>query len=142
MEIVRNLWMAAALVYFSWWDIRTQQLPKKALTVFLAAGLPVLLWRTGSSGWTAFLTLAPGILFGAVSLLTEEELGTGDVLLMLAAGAYLAGEEMIRFLFLGMFAAMIWAGGVFLKKRNRRQTMPLAPFLLAGYMGGVYFWNI
>lgn len=141
MKILKKIWVLAALAYFSYRDIKERQLPGKEMLVFTIVGIPTWAMRIFTDGFFQSFSLIPGILFGTISILSQGDLGIGDAWIILSVGMYLTNGEMLVFLILSMFLSMIWAGGVFFKKRNKRQELPFLPFLLAGYVGGIYFWN-
>ena len=57
---------------------------------------------------------------------------------LLALGALLDTEIYIRMLCIGFFLAAFWSGILLVIRRKSRKTeIPLVPFLLAGYIGGI-----
>lgn len=141
MSMLKETGVLLAMAYFSWKDIRSRCLPDRGIYFFLGIGAVFLFGRIGSYGWQVCASLGAGIFFILISLLSKGDLGMGDALLVLGMGGYFDGEEMLLFVVLGMLLGMVWAGGLFLKKRNGRQTFPLVPFLLAGYVGGLNLWK-
>lgn len=142
MQIIQRAWIVLMLGYFSYWDIRTRKLPARALLLFLAAGIPVLISRIVETGWMEGFSLLPGVFFWLISRISCGDLGMGDAWMVLGMGLYLSWQEMLVSLILSTFLSMIWAGSLFLKRRDGKETLPLLPFLLAGYIGGMYFWSI
>ena len=62
----------------------------------------------------------------------------GDCWILLALGALLDTETYIRMLCIGFFLAAFWSGILLVIRRKSRKTeIPLVPFLLAGYIGGI-----
>ena len=79
-----------------------------------------------------------GILFLAAGLISRGAIGAGDCWILLALGALLDTETYIRMLCIGFFLAAFWSGILLVIRRKSRKTeIPLVPFLLAGYIGGI-----
>ena len=79
-----------------------------------------------------------GILFLEAGLISRGAIGAGDCWILLALGALLDTETYIRMLCIGFFLAAFWSGILLVIRRKSRKTeIPLVPFLLAGYIGGI-----
>ena len=62
----------------------------------------------------------------------------GDGCILLALGTLLDTEIYIQMLCIGFFLAAFWSGILLvIRKKSRDTEIPLMPFLLAGYIGGV-----
>lgn len=140
MEKGKEVWILWSLVWLAWRDIRNRRLPLQGLCLFLAAGLPFWIERALSQGIRAWATLLPGVLCAVVSFLSGQALGMGDVLVILAMGLYLSGDQFFLFLASGMLAGMVWAGQLWVRHRNGKEEFPFLPCLLAGYVGGLWIW--
>lgn len=78
---------------------------------------------------------AGGGLFLLVYLVSKNGLGGGDVKFMAVAGLYLGlGGVIAAMLFGSILAALYGFSMILLKKLNRKDTIPLAPFLYAGIL--------
>jgi len=76
-----------------------------------------------------------GGLFLAVYLLSKKGLGGGDVKFMAAAGLYLGFTETLTVILYGtILAALTGVILILMKKIERKEPMPLAPFLFVGIM--------
>ena len=114
-------------------DIRTKQVPVIGIIVF---GVALLLFRFLCGG--EFLPMAfamlPGLFALLFSLISREQIGLGDGLVLLVLGFGNGIERMFGMLTFGLFFAGMWAGALLVIKRTgRKQTFPLLPFLLLGY---------
>ena len=78
------------------------------------------------------------LIFLAVSILTGGEIGMGDGLAFLALAAMLTTGVFVKTVCIGLFLAAGYAGILLaLCKKGRKTEIPLLPFLLAGYLGGI-----
>lgn len=115
-------------------DIRSKRLPIWMLAVggILAVGFQ-LLWR----GIPVSLTVAggaTGIVFLAVSKVTEEAFGYGDSILIGVLGVYLGFWNLLCLLVVTFLFASGAAMVALVRKKFRRKTvMPFVPFLGIGY---------
>lgn len=74
----------------------------------------------------------------AVSVLTGGEIGMGDGWIFLALGTMLHTEMYVRMACIVMLIAAVYAGVLLaICKKGRKTEIPLVPFLLFGYLGGL-----
>lgn len=122
----------------TWTDVRKREICLPVLCLFLAGGI---LWRIKEESVYPEGLLSMGIGGAAVmiSVLSRGKMGMGDGLLLLAMGSVLNMGELLGILCLALLLCGIYAGlqlCVFKKKRDTE--IPFAPFLLAGYLGGIF----
>ncbi|MGI6069553.1 MAG: hypothetical protein ACOYBE_03905 [Blautia sp.] len=137
-----KIWILGALSVMSWEDLHTQWISGRWLGLFGIMGLPVFFLRLMTEGRGCFVSLIPGLLFVVISAGTRESLGAGDAAAVLELGLFLTIEALCLLLAVSMTLIMIWAGILWIKEPNRRKAFPMIPFLLAGYVGGMYLWEI
>ena len=80
-------------------------------------------------------SLIPGMVLFAVSRLTKEAIGMGDVYVMLLLGFMMGFANTAMLMFVSMFTASLF--GIILmlfKGKNRKETLPYMPFLLGAYV--------
>lgn len=115
---------------------------KKEISLFLTGiygiiglGLSIHAGRT-LEDW--LVPLGVSLFMIAVSILTGGEIGLGDGWIFLALGMMLTTEIYIKMACIGMLAAAAYAGVLLVICRKGRKTeIPLVPFLLIGYLGGL-----
>ncbi|MCL2078795.1 MAG: A24 family peptidase [Oscillospiraceae bacterium] len=122
-------------------DIRTKRISNKLILLMFASWLALIAFDFLSNSAAATLKVADsalgalvgGGIFLAVYFISKKGLGGGDVKFMAAAGLYLGlAGTMPAILYGSILAALVGFGLVALKKISRKDTLPLAPFLLAG----------
>ena len=70
---------------------------------------------------------------------TGGEIGAGDGLLIIAMGSVMTAGELIGILFAALLLCGIYSGiQLLVLKKQRDIEIPFVPFLLAGYLGGVF----
>lgn len=135
LEIITKLIMLAGLFYFARQDYKSNMLGVIPLLFFMAAGI-VIQWMLGeASVWRLCCGGAVGIFCLLISAVTSESLGFGDGLLFLGTGMFLELKQNFV-LFCG---ALLLAGGfsgicLLLKKKNKKDNIPMAPFVLSAYV--------
>lgn len=84
------------------------------------------------------LPFSVSLMILAVSVLTGGEIGMGDGWIFLALGTMLHTEMYVRMASIGMLIAAVYAGVLLvICKKGRKTEIPLVPFLLFGYLGGL-----
>jgi len=144
---VFSLLISAVLITFSYtamiFDINTKQIPNRIIVLMITAWVLIisimmffdinLAIKTLTDSALGFLL--GGGLFFLVYLLSRKGLGGGDVKFMAAAGLYLGFNATVPAILYGtILAALTGSTLILLKKLDRKDTMPLIPFLFAGIM--------
>ena len=128
-------------------DIKTKQIPNTLILVMIAGWLflitPMMFINTESGARilvdSIYGLLLGGGLFLSVYLLSRKGLGGGDVKFMSAAGLYLGFSGTIPVILFGtVLAALTGLVLILLKKINRKDSIPLAPFLFIGIIITVF----
>ena len=97
----------------------------------------ISLLLTGTYGIIG-LAFSVSLMLLAVSGLTGGEIGMGDGWIFLALGTMLHTEMYVRMACIGMLIAAVYAGVLLvICKKGRKTEIPLVPFLLFGYLGGL-----
>ena len=151
MEAIVFLWCLMLVVFgyiTSVLDIRTKRIPNNLVLAMLVAWVitvvPVLFFDISRAFLlikdSAFGFALGGGLFLLVYVISRKGLGGGDVKFMAVAGLYLGFHGVIPTIFCGSILAAITALIlILLKKLNRKDTMPLAPFLYVGMLITIFF---
>lgn len=122
----------------TWTDIRKREVCLPALCLFLAGGI---LWRikNGTVYPDGIFSLGLGAAATIMSVLSRGKVGIGDGLLIVAMGSVLNVGELMGILCLSFLLCGIYAGlQLCVLKKKRNTEIPFAPFLLAGYLGGIF----
>ncbi len=128
-------------------DLWEKRVPNALLGMMLGAWvlviMPQLFWQTERalvllvSGIIGFLL--GGILFLTVYLVSRKGLGGGDVKLMAVSGLYLGADGVLPAMLYGSVLSALAAILLILcKKIERKDTIPLVPFLYAGMLVTVF----
>lgn len=135
LVIIRYGLLATLLCICSWTDWKRRTISLPVLGIFAAGGLVLQIAEDNVSSWNFCLAFCPGILCLIVSAITGQALGYGDSCLILCLGAFVSIEEIFcvckTAVFLCGIAAVVLVVGF---HRKRKDTIPFAPFLLAGYL--------
>lgn len=134
---VKELCTVVFLAMNSWLDIRRREISLLLTVVYAGCGIIYSILQ-GRKIQDVLIPAGIGILFLAAGLISRGAIGAGDCWILLALGALLDTETYIRMLCIGFFLAAFWSGILLVIRRKSRKTeIPLAPFLLAGYIGGI-----
>ena len=116
--------MTVLLVINTWTDIRKKEICLPVLFIFLAGGI---LWR-----------IRQGLLI-LIALISGGMVGFGDGLLILTMGSVLEAGELAGILCGALLLCGIYSGIEYLMlKKSRSEEIPFVPFLLIGYLGGIF----
>ena len=134
---VKELCTVVFLAMNSWLDIRRREISLLLTVVYAGCGIIYSILQ-GRKIQDVLIPAGIGILFLAAGLISRGAIGEGDCWILLALGALLDTETYIRMLCIGFFLAAFWSGILLVIRRKSRKTeIPLMPFLLAGYIGGI-----
>ena len=134
---VKELCTVVFLAMNSWLDIRRREISLLLTMVYAGFGIIYSILQ-GRKIQDVLIPAGIGILFLAAGLISRGAIGAGDCWILLALGALLDTETYIRMLCIGFFLAAFWSGILLVIRRKSRKTeIPLVPFLLAGYIGGI-----
>ena len=139
---VKELCTVVFLAMNSWLDIRRREISLLLTVVYAGCGIIYSILQ-GRKIQDVLILAGIGILFLAAGLISRGAIGAGDCWILLALGALLDTETYIRMLCIGFFLAAFWSGILLVIRRKSRKTeIPLMPFLLAGYIGGILICRI
>ena len=125
------------LLFSSFLDIRKREISIPVTLLFGLAGV-VYSVRTGRTMTDYLIPLGIGILILGGSVLTRGQVGMGEGWMLLALGCMLRMECYIQMACIGMLLAAAYSGVLMLVfRKNRKTEIPLVPFLLLGYVGGM-----
>ena len=125
------------LLFSSFLDIRKREISIPVTLLFGLAGV-VYSVRSGRTMTDYLIPLGIGILILGGSVLTRGQVGMGDGWMLLALGCMLRMECYIQMACIGMLLAAAYSGVLMLVfRKNRKTEIPLVPFLLLGYVGGM-----
>lgn len=134
---VKELCTVVFMAMNSWLDIRRREISLLLTVVYAGCGIIYSILQ-GRKIQDVLIPAGIGILFLAAGLISRGAIGAGDCWILLALGALLDTETYIRMLCIGFFLAAFWSGILLVIRRKSRKTeIPLVPFLLAGYIGGI-----
>ena len=134
---VKELCTVFFLAMNSWLDIRRREISLLLTMVYAGCGIIYSILQ-GRKIQDVLIPAGIGILFLAAGPISRGAIGAGDCWILLALGALLDTETYIRMLCIGFFLAAFWSGILLVIRRKSRKTeIPLVPFLLAGYIGGI-----
>ena len=134
---VKELCTVVFLAMNSWLDIRRREISLLLTVVYAGCGIIYSILQ-GRKIQDVLIPAGIGIVFLAAGLISRGAIGAGDCWILLALGALLDTETYIRMLCIGFFLAAFWSGILLVIRRKSRKTeIPLMPFLLAGYIGGI-----
>lgn len=142
LVILKGVSFGTALFYGAYRDIRTREIPD---------AVPLILFATGFIGFSPLFSLTglliTGLPFLTAALRSNNGMGGGDIKLMAACGFVLGAWGGILQTILGLTLALLFMlarAKIKGKKLERKDQIPLAPFLGAGgilsylitFMGG------
>lgn len=119
-------------------DIKTRQVWMVPPVLLMTVGILWNVWQMHISVVDLLLVVVTILGLGIVSVASREALGMGDVWLIgsiLGVQGILPGLESIVIAFV---LSGIYGGIQFLWYRTGKKSFPMAPFLLAGILGGVW----
>lgn len=120
-------------------DIRTKKIIGWSAGIFGLFGLLYGFILGGLNLFTVAIALLPGIVFLIIGKLSREAFGYGDGIVVLIMGLYIGIQKLVDSLLIALLLAGVWSIVlmVFLKKKKQAE-FPFVPFVLLGYLGGLF----
>ena len=117
-------------------DIKRKQIRLNPVLFFGFLGIFLHMLFRMQSIENILLGMSVGVVLLFLSVLTGGRIGMGDAVLLIVTGIYLGLEKNLELFFCGLLLCSMWALGLMvLRKKNRKDSIPFVPFLLAAYMG-------
>lgn len=117
-------------------DIKRKQIRLNPVLFFGILGIFLHMLFRMQSIENILLGMSVGVVLLFLSVLTGGRIGMGDAVLLIVTGIYLGLEKNLELFFCGLLLCSMWALGLMvLRKKNRKDSIPFVPFLLAAYMG-------
>lgn len=113
-------------------DIRTRHISVLLSMVAALSGIGLAIY-SGCAPQEVLLSVLPGLLLMALSLLSCGSVGLGDGIVAAVAGVFLGPEKLLWTWLAGSFFAAAAAGILLIRTRKGKNEIPYVPFLLAGY---------
>lgn len=134
---IREMITVLFLAVTGWKDWRKKEISLLLTGVYGISGLAFSIYAERPlEDW--MVPIGVSLVMLAVSVLTGGEIGLGDGWVFLALGTMLNTEMYVRMACIGMLSAAGYAGVLLvICKKGRKTEIPLVPFLLAGYLGGL-----
>ena len=123
----------AVSAVFALWDIKFRRAPHWLFAAGFLAGciFAAAAERTLTS---VLLALIPGLLLLLLSVLTEGGIGTGDGLFYVSLAGFLSPRDSFLILFLSVFLAGFAALFLYIKKRDRKTSIPFLAMVPASLL--------
>lgn len=135
---MEKLWILFVLWINARWDVKKKEVNLYLVFALLLYGtINIICFRKDIAAH--MISLGIGITFIGLSTLTDGGIGMGDSLLLLAMGTVLETSEYIIFIGLSFLFAAMWSVLlVTIRKKGKKTEIPMIPFLLSGYVGGLF----
>lgn len=116
-------------------DIKSRQISRKMIVFMFLACCALLPFRRYFSILDTIGGLAIGLSIIGLSVLSKEQIGKGDGMVVAAVGIAFGARRCFLVLSTASFVMCMIAVGVLLLKKGARQTrLPFLPALFAGYL--------
>lgn len=121
-------------------DLRSLEAEPVSLAVTALTGVFYLILNCRDDG--VFFILAsfvPGGLILALSLMSRGKIGFGDGLVVLTLGFFVSMEKLTAAVIISAFLSFLSAIILMaLRKKDKEDSLPFLPFMLAGYLATVF----
>ena len=135
MRVLADGVMLGFLVYCGILDWKSREIPVWILTLYSAVSVALTLLCREETWSSILVGFCLGMIFLAVSKLTNEAVGYADSWLITILGVYLGGQGLTWTLFLASFAAGILALLLLWKNKwKRKGGLPFVPFLAVSFL--------
>ena len=123
----------AVSAVFALWDIKFRRAPYWLFAAGFLAGC-IFAVAAKRALTAVLLSLIPGLLLLLLSVLTEGGIGTGDGLFYVSLAGFLSPRDSFLILFLSVFLAGFAALFLYMKKRDRKTSIPFLAMVPASLL--------
>lgn len=117
-------------------DIRRREVRLNLVLFFGILGIIFHMLFRMQSIVDLLLGMLLGVILLFVGICSEGKIGVGDGVLLTVTGAYLGLKENLTLFFCALVLCGFWAAGLLiLHKKQKTDSIPFVPFLLAAYIG-------
>ena len=135
MEITCRLIVLIVLTYSAYTDLKKREIMMVPIYMCFLIGIFGMIFRDQVID-DSLLGLLPGMIMLLFALIFRGSIGEGDAYLFMAIGILTGPSCAIYTLILSsLFGAVYSIAGLILKRKNRKDTIPYAPFILSGFLG-------
>jgi leader peptidase (prepilin peptidase)/N-methyltransferase len=135
---IKEAMLLAFLSLNVWHDIWSRKVWLWSAWAFGIGGIVYGIW-TGDISFMTVTALIPGGCFLILSKVTREAVGYGDGIVILVMGIYMGLWTAVSSLMIALVLAALWAMVLTaLFKKKRKDNFAFLPFLLLGYLGGMW----
>lgn len=124
----------------AWHDWKKREILLWSVCVYVVFGIG---WTISKERiWQEYIVLlVMGVFLFLVSVCTRGALGLGDVWTILILGLVMEQEKYLWTVLAAWVGAAVFSSILLiLKKAGKKTEIPFIPFLLAGYIGGLFLW--
>jgi len=116
-------------------DLRKKEVNISLCIIFALVGLIYEIFISKTDILSIILGIIPGIFLMLTSIVTNEEIGKGDAVILGIIGIFLGLKKSILVLIYALFMTVI-IGGILLiiRKKNKKYKIPFVPFILFSYI--------
>lgn len=140
IRLVQNVLSLMGLLPMVVQDIKYRKISCLVIYVFLlTGGVNAYLTQTG---FEILISILPGAAMLILGFLTDEKIGYGDGLVVLALGLWLGFEELLYALLIGTVLSSAVSMCCLLKYRKSeliRVKIPFIPFMFVGLVGAMFY---
>jgi leader peptidase (prepilin peptidase)/N-methyltransferase len=145
LQNIRNAEVAALLVLIAWLDWKEKIIPNTTILIMIGCWIclsAVEIFAAGTAVKSVLLYSASGAAVGAIlwiiALILKNALGMGDVKLIFSLGLLYGFEDTYSILLFSIILmALVSIGLIIAKKATRKSSIPMAPFILVGFIVNV-----
>lgn len=131
ITVIMGLLLFAAAVM----DLKSRQIGRGFLVVLTLVSIASVFIRADFSIWNAMGGALIGLCAVGLSIISEEQIGRGDGLVIAALGIALGFRECLATVCLAsVIMALVSVVVLLLKKGNRKTRLPFIPALFVGYV--------
>lgn len=116
-------------------DLRSRQISRGFILVLMLVGFTSIFVKADFEIWNAVGGALIGLCAVGLSMISEEQIGRGDGLVIVALGIALGFRECLATVCLAsVIMALVSIVILLLKKGNRKTKLPFIPALFVGYV--------
>lgn len=139
---MRGQWLVLMFLFVGMlWDIKKKAVPKMYLVVWAVGAMTYLVLEIASKQniFSIFLALIPGVVVLFLSVITGEQIGIGDGLILLCIGCFQGVKDVLCMMFFSFVILTVFLMLLLVMGRiGRKSRVPFVPFMFMGQLAVMF----
>ena len=129
---ISEIYLITVLAVNSWKDIREHEISLPLTIASFPVALIYAFLSRADLPYGLALSILPGFMSFAITILTRGAIGAGDGILLCLIGIFYSPEDVLSIVLISLFLSACYSGMLLMRHHRGSEAYALAPFMLTG----------